>query len=150
MNNKSCSQYFNIKCGVRQGDSLSPYLFILAVELMSIEIKTNQNIRGLKYGGEEIKLLSYADDTTAILEDENDARKLLNYLKEFEMVSGLKVNKSKTEALWLGADKNRKQQLFNIRWPESLKILGIYVGYNEKEKIEKKTFIPISEKWYRS
>jgi len=137
MNNKSSSQYFNIKRGVRQGDPLSPYLFILAVELMSVEIRTNKEIRGLLFGDREIKIISYADDTTAILRDETDAIKLFEYLKQFEEISGLKVNKTKTEGLWLGARRGLHTNMFGIKWPQSLKILGIYVSYDEKSTLNK-------------
>ena len=147
MNNNSSSQYFNVKRGVRQGDSLSPYLFILAVELMSVEIRTNKEIRGLPYGDSEIKIISYADDTTAMLRDETDAKKLFAYLKQFEEISGLKVNKTKTEGLWLGARKGQYANMFGIKWPQFLKILGIFVSYDEKtthnmnfrDKIDKMT-----------
>lgn len=37
----------NIKSGVRQGCSLSPILFILAIELLACSFKQNKNIRGL-------------------------------------------------------------------------------------------------------
>ena len=47
----------------------------------------------------EIKVLLYADDMTAILRDETDARKLLSYLKRFEKYSGLKMNQTKTEGM---------------------------------------------------
>lgn len=56
----------------------------------------------MQYDNYEIKILSYADDTTAILKDETDAKKLFDFLKMFETVSGLKMNKDKTEGLWLG------------------------------------------------
>ena len=140
MNFKHSSPYFSINRGVRQGDSLSPYLFILAVELMSINIRNDDNIRGLNYENNEIKILSYADDTTAILQDETDANKLFAHLKEFERISGLKMNKSKTEGLWLGIKKHSNFKPLGIKWKSVIKILGIHISY-DKQLAEQKNFI---------
>ena len=63
-NNGVYSDYFILERGVRQGDPLSPYIFITAVELLSNNIRTNSNIRGINIGETEIKVLQYADDTT--------------------------------------------------------------------------------------
>ena len=43
-NNGTSTGYFNLKRGARQGDSLSPYLFILALEA---QIRTDSSIKGL-------------------------------------------------------------------------------------------------------
>ena len=74
MNYKRTTHYFSVEKGVRQGDPLSPYLFVLAVELMSIHIRNNENINGIVCSGKEIKMTSYADDTTVILKEEEDAK----------------------------------------------------------------------------
>ena len=137
MNYKSTTGYFNLHRGVRQGDPLSPYLFILALELMSIKVRNDITIRGLKYDQYEIKILVYADDITAILEDETDAKKLLKYLKIFEKLSGLKINQSKSEGMWLGIKKKSKRKPLLIKWPPLIKILGIYIGYDEENFREK-------------
>ena len=60
------SKPFKLERGVRQGDLLSPYLFIAAVEMLAIAIRQNPAIKGIVIGQEETKLLQYADDTTAM------------------------------------------------------------------------------------
>ena len=43
MNNGTCTGYFNLEKGARQGDSLSPYLFILALETLFIQITSDSS-----------------------------------------------------------------------------------------------------------
>ena len=94
-----CCDYFNIERGVRQGDPLSPYLFVTAVEILAIAIRNKYSITGIEINDLETKLLQFADDTTAVLSDLNSANTLFSLLKEFGKASGLKLNVKKTEAM---------------------------------------------------
>jgi hypothetical protein len=49
--------------GCRQGDPLSPYLFIIGVELLSLKLKRNPDIQGITINDDETLLSQYADDT---------------------------------------------------------------------------------------
>ena len=48
INNGFASDSFEIKRGVRQGCLLTPYLFIIAVEVLGCFVRQNKDIRGLK------------------------------------------------------------------------------------------------------
>ena len=51
-----------------------------AVEALALAICQNSEIIGIKIGGEEIKLLQYADDTTAVLSDIDSVQLLWPFL----------------------------------------------------------------------
>lgn len=97
--------FFPSERGLRQGDPLSPFLFILAMEgfdsLMRIAIQ-NRWIKGFQIQGnsgqvKEICHLLYADDTIIFCEPREDQiRFLKTILLFFEASSGLKVNWGKS------------------------------------------------------
>ena len=102
VNNGHASEFIPLKRRVRQGCPLSGMLFILAVEPLAIQIRTSKSMKGLKNGNKESKVSFYADDTTT-----SSAVALFALLDQFSTLSGLRINKSKTEGLWLGLWKNR-------------------------------------------
>ena len=86
--------------GVRQGCPLSPYLFILSAEVLGKAVRANTSIKGITVNDTEIKLSQYADDTTLILNGNQDSLSTaLGTIENFGNVSGLKLNDKKTEAL---------------------------------------------------
>ena len=118
MNNGTASNYFSLERRVRQGDPLSPYLFIVVVETLAITIRQNQEIRGISIGNEEIKILQYADDTRAVLSDISSAEQLFELLTFFKDISSLTINCKKTEGMWIGSIKENKEKPLGIKWPD--------------------------------
>ena len=132
INNGMASNLFSLERGVRQGDPLSPYFFIVAVETLAIAIRQNPGIKGISIGKEETKLLQYADDTTAVLSGTNSAKILFDLLNSFESISGLKINYTKTEGMWIGSSKNNNEKPFGIKWSdEPVKALGVHFTYDQ-------------------
>ena len=90
INNGHLSQYFSIERGVRQGCPLSPYLFIVCIELLSHEISHNVNIKGIQYKEHEIKNTLFADDATFITDgSEKSFTTLIDVLDNYSHISGL-------------------------------------------------------------
>ena len=75
LNNGFCTNYFHLSRGVRQGCPLSPYLFVLAVELLACKIKQDKEMQGIKIFGKELKLSQFADDTTLLNSNCNSVKK---------------------------------------------------------------------------
>ena len=131
INNGIASDYFMLERGVRQGDPLSPYLFLLAVETLAIAIRENKEIKGVKIG-------QYADDTTAVLSDLNSAQILFQQLEFFKSLSGLEVNNSKTKGFWMGTLKDNDMKLLGIKWSsEPITALGVFFTYDQRLLYEK-------------
>ena len=58
----------------------------------------------------EIKISQYTDDTTLILDgSEQSLSEALRVLDGFSKISGLRLNKKKTEALWIGSNVGKKE-----------------------------------------
>ena len=71
MNNFS-STHFDVLRGVRQGDPLSGYVFIIALEILTINIRSCEKIRGVTLcDGKEVKLTAFADDMTTFLKHQS-------------------------------------------------------------------------------
>ena len=68
MNNGTSTGYFKLERGTRQGDPLSPYIFILVLETLFIQARSNPSIKGFRIKNVQIKLTAYADDTTFLCE----------------------------------------------------------------------------------
>ena len=130
MNNGFASDIFDVKRAVRQVDPLSPYLFIIALEVVSISIRGNSDIRGIKVGKHEIKLSVFVDDLTTFVSNKRSFFLLKDLLDRFDEISGLKLNEEKTEAYWLGSFHDSPEDIRIDKVNKSMKILGIYFTYN--------------------
>ena len=115
LNNGYASKHFRLERGVRQGCPLSGTLFVIAIELLAQRIRRSKGIKGIPIDEHnEVKLSQYTDDTTVLLSDVQSLLKLFDLLSLFERCSGLKLNQTKSEILWLGSMRNRKDT-FNAR-----------------------------------
>jgi len=55
-------------------------------------------------------------------------------LDEFGNLSGLKINSSKTEGMWIGSLKNNEEKPFGIKWPcSAIKALGVFFSYDDNQ-----------------
>ena len=133
--------FLKLERGVRQDCPLSPYLFVLGVEILAEKIRKNETIKGITVSENEIKVSQYADDTTLILDGLKESLICaLQVLENFSLVSGLKLNNGKTEALWIGACKDRGDKLYlgkNLKWiKQKGKALGVWFSTNPEQVLE--------------
>lgn len=141
INNGFSTPFFKISRGVRQGCPLSPYLFILCVELLAIRIRENKNVHGIRIGETEFKISQLADDTTCFLSDEKSGIELLNIIQNFKHCSGLKINLDKTEAVWIGSCKNFRPGILPVKWSKGqFFTLGIWFSSKGEEEMLRKNF----------
>jgi exonuclease III len=132
VNNGHASNYFTLERGVRQGDPLSPYLFITSLELLAIAVRQNDRIKGIDIDGQELKLALFADDMSSFLADVASGEELLELLSKFESCAGLRINRDKTEAMWLGSARHCNDKPLGVKWPTGpIKALGVYFSYDD-------------------
>jgi hypothetical protein len=121
---------YNIKNGVKQGDSLSCILFILCMDPLIRNIEANPNITRPEIQAIPLpKVLAYADDITCIVE--RDTRNVKNIFKEYGRLtkaSGLTLNADKTEILAIREQLHTVKyqgKVYSLRGAKSIKINGV-------------------------
>ena len=120
------TQYFKLERSCRQGDPVSPYLFVLALEVLLCKLKAKT--RPLKYQQFEIHYTAYADDLTLFLPTRMDLDIARNIIKEFGGASGLGININKSELLCLGDKIDR----YDVPIKDEIKVTGKIFSLNSK------------------
>ncbi|KAJ9693692.1 hypothetical protein PVL29_009580 [Vitis rotundifolia] len=103
--------FFSSTKGLRQGDPISPYLFLLGMEVLSAMLRRAVGggfISGCKLRGEgkmdlNVSHLLFADDTIIFCEAKKENLTYLSrILAWFEAASGLRINLAKSELILVG------------------------------------------------
>ena len=133
-NNGHMSNYFSMGRGVRQGCPLSPYLFIIAAEVLAISIRNNKDIKGIVIGKKEYKIKQFADDsqTMSIYDLDSINATIKNFL-DFGKVSGSTINYEKSaDVMRIGSIKNTDVSLpldYRVSWTNGpIEVLGILLS----------------------
>ena len=139
--NGHMSDWFYLQRGCRQGESLSPYLFILCAEILAIMLRNNSNIKGISIDGIEYKISQYADDTTLTLDGTTESlHSTMKVLKFYGSISGLHINVDKTKVIWFGSRKNSQMILcpeYHLSWETStFTVLGIQFSTNLPDMVD--------------
>lgn len=108
--------FFLGKKGLRQGDPISSLLFVIAMDVLS-KMLDHGAIDG-RFGlhpeceAPLITDLSFADDVLIFFDGAAESlRGILQILEEFRLISGLKINRQKTELLLDGGSTSRCRDL---------------------------------------
>ena len=134
--NNDTSTFLASKCGVRQGENLSPMLFALylndletfllsgGVETLDLEITTNELNLYLK-----LLLLLYADDTVILSNNKENFQKCLNEFYDYCQMWKLNINFNKTEIIIFNSRNNNNFEFkigdHIIKITDKYKYLGV-------------------------
>ncbi|GJY63107.1 putative reverse transcriptase domain, reverse transcriptase zinc-binding domain protein [Tanacetum coccineum] len=118
--NGSLHGYFKGKRGLRQGDPLSPYLFTLIMEVLTLmlqrRVRDSESFKYHKYCAEmELINLCFADDLFIFAHgDASSANVIMDALEEFKAVSGLVPSLPKSTAYFCNVLNHTKLAILNI------------------------------------
>ena len=104
------------------------------MELLALKIRQDPNCKGIALPNQqEVKISKFIDDTTIITNNSESLKPYLQTMEVFGTLSGLKLNRKKTKAIWPGSMKDRHFRKF---WKEPVKVLGVHLSHNAQKCIE--------------
>ena len=140
INGGTTTKYFPLGRRAHQGNPISAFLFVLALEILFILIKSKPEIEGMTIFDYNYLYSAYADDKTFFLKNIISVKHMVD-TSCFSYFSGLKPNLTKSEITGIGVLKEVQVAVCGMRCidlnVDMLKILGTHFSYNEKLKEEK-------------
>jgi len=125
------SNPINLEQGVPQGDVVSPYIFILMVEILLLKINYTKNLTGINFATHEARSETFADDTTIFLNrTPQNLTYAAKYIKAFHKISGLACNIEKTVVVPIGLITDKTKILcpeLGMVWDDNFTILGFKI-----------------------
>ena len=133
--NGSLSDPISVKCGIRQGCSLSMLLFLIGIEPLTKKILASSKIQGISIGISSLKVSHYADDLTLFISSPQSFPAVREIIEEFSSYSGLKINHAKTSII---SNSPTLLSSFRNTFPQgktltSAKILGITFSFHKED-----------------
>lgn len=118
VNGELCG-YFKGTKGLRQGDPLSPYLFVIALEVFSQMLNVKFRAGDIGYHPNtadlEVTHLAFADDLMIFFDGEkNSLANIVDTMELFATWSGLRMNKEKTELFVGGLNQAETTDLTSL------------------------------------
>ena len=138
---------FRLERSCRQGDALSPFLFIIALEPLLAMIRREERLPGIDTGVGRFKNSTFADDLNGIFNNKEEIDRMARILDRFKIISGLKCNKNKCEIMPIGEWDEAELQSMPYQIKKQVKITGVHFGTKEQRaETEKLNFDPIITK----
>ncbi|WJX67818.1 hypothetical protein P8452_52254 [Trifolium repens] len=144
--NGTRSDYFKPQRGIRQGDPLSPYLFVLCMDKLShliLQAVDNGTWKGIRAGreGPMVSHLMFTDDLLLFGEaSERQMRCVTDTLQLFCNMSGQEVSYEKTSILFSNnVERSLKNKLIHMSGFKETYDFGKYLGVPLNGRAPKRT-----------
>ena len=130
--NNHKTEWFQVKCGLRQGCILSPLLFNIYINDLALYLKSMDI--GIDIGEEKICILMYADDIVLLTDNEKDLQTLLNALNDWCKNNDMSINVTKSNVVHFRTEKTtRSNCVFKcgehiIEYSDKYKYLGLVLN----------------------
>ena len=132
------TEQFEVKVGLHQGSTLSPYIFDLLMDVIVADIKDQVPWSVL-----------FADDVVLVTRTREEAERKLEMWRRALEDRGLKISRTKTEYLWFNGENQGegiKIEQAEVKRTKSFKYLGSYV--TENGDMDEEISQRIKSAWY--
>ncbi|KAG7599383.1 Reverse transcriptase domain [Arabidopsis suecica] len=150
--NGELAGYFNSERGLRQGCSLSPYLFVVCMNVLSSMIDKAARNKSIGYHPKckqmQLTHLCFADDLMVFVEgNKKSIEGALSVFEEFAIHSGLKISLEKSTLYMAGVSEAAKEEIMQ-QFPFENGALPVrYLGLPLlKKRMKAADYLPLIEK----